>query len=88
MKLRKNDKNDTEVAEISVDITTYWTYLLTPWKRVLFEKLRGFHSVKKFLAFYGIRKFVTAVTSSRHLPLSWASSIQFITPNRTSEDPS
>ena len=27
------------------------TYSLTPWSRVLLEKLTGFHLVKKFLAF-------------------------------------
>ena len=29
------------------------TYLLTPWSRVLFEKLTGSQLVKKFSAFYG-----------------------------------
>ena len=29
------------------------TYLLTPWSRVLLEKLTGFQLVKKFPAFYG-----------------------------------
>jgi len=31
--------------------------------------------VKKFPAFYGTRKFITAFTSARHLSLSWARSI-------------
>ena len=35
------------------------TYLLTPWSRVLLEKLTGLQLVKKFLAFYGNRKFMT-----------------------------
>ena len=34
------------------------TYLLTPWSRVLLEKLTGLQLVKKFLAFYGTRKFI------------------------------
>ena len=51
------------------------TYLLTPCSRVLLEKLTGFQLVKKFPAFYGTRKFITALTSARHLSLSWASSI-------------
>jgi hypothetical protein len=38
-----------------------------------------FQLVKKFLAFYGNRGFITAFTSARHLFLSWASSIQSIT---------
>jgi hypothetical protein len=32
--------------------------------------------VKKFPAFYGTRKFITAFTTARHLSLYWASSIQ------------
>jgi hypothetical protein len=46
------------------------TYLLTPWSTVLHEKLTGFQLVKKFPAFYGTRKFITAITSARHLSLS------------------
>ena len=49
------------------------TYLLTPWCRVLLEKLTGLQPVKKFPAFYGTRRFITALTSVRHLSLSWAS---------------
>ena len=60
------------------------TYLLTSWSRVLLEKLTGFQLVKKFAAFYGTRKFITAFASARHLSLSWASSIQSITPHPTS----
>ena len=53
------------------------SYLLhTPCSRVLLENLTGFQIVKKFPAFYGTQRFVTAVTSARHLSLSWASSIQ------------
>jgi len=33
------------------------------WSRVLVEKLPGSQPVKKFLAFYGTRRFITAVTS-------------------------
>ena len=54
------------------------TYLLTPWCRVLLEKLTGLQLVKKFPAFRGTRKFITALTSVRHLSLSWASPIQSI----------
>ena len=38
------------------------TYLLTPWSRVLLEKLTGLQLVKKFPAFYGTRRFITAIT--------------------------
>ena len=48
------------------------TYLLTPWCRVLLEKLTGLQLVKKFPAFHGTRRFITAFTSVRHLSLSWA----------------
>jgi hypothetical protein len=54
-----------------------FTYLLTPWSRVL-EKLTGSQLVKKFPAFYGTRRFITAFASARHLFLSRASSIQSI----------
>ena len=43
---------------------------------VLLEKLTVFQLVKKFLAFYGTRRFITAFTSAHHLSLSCASSIQ------------
>jgi len=46
------------------------TYLLTPWSRVLLEKLTGLQLVKKFTAFYGTRRFINAVTSILHLSLS------------------
>ena len=60
------------------------TYLLTPWCRVLLEKLTGLKLVKKFPAFHGTRKFITALTSVLHLSLSWASQIQSIYPHPTS----
>jgi hypothetical protein len=46
------------------------THLLTAWSRVLFEKLTGSQLDKKFHAFYGTRRFITAFTRTRHLPLS------------------
>ena len=60
------------------------TYLLTPWCRVLLEKLTGLQLVKKFPAFHGTRRFITALTSVPHLSLSWASPIQSIYPHPTS----
>ena len=60
------------------------TYLLTPWCKVLLEKLTGLQLVKKFPAFHGTRRFITALTSVRHLSLSWASPIQSIYPHPTS----
>ena len=61
-----------------------YRYLLTPGCRVLLEKLTGLQLVKKFPAFYGTRRFITALTSVRHLYLSWASSIQSTYPHPTS----
>jgi hypothetical protein len=60
------------------------TYLLTPWSRVLLEKLTGFQLVKKFPAFYGTLRFITSFTTACRLSLSWASSIQSIPPHSTS----
>jgi hypothetical protein len=45
-------------------------YLLTPWNTVLLEKLTGSQLVKKFHAFYGTRRFMTAFTTAHHLSLS------------------
>ena len=61
-----------------------YTYLLTPWCRVLLEKLTGLQLVKKFPAFHGTRRFITTFTSVRHLFLSWAGPIQSIYPHPTS----
>ena len=66
----------------SVFCRTY--ILLTPWCRVLLEKLTGLQLVKKFPAFHGTRRFITALTSVRHPSLSWASPIQSIYPHPTS----
>jgi hypothetical protein len=45
------------------------TYLLTPWSRVLLEKLTGFELVKKLPAFYGTKILIPAFTSAGHLSL-------------------
>ena len=59
-------------------------YLLTPWCRVLLEQLTGLQLVKKFPAFHGTRRFITALTNVRHLSLSWARLIQSIYTHPTS----
>ena len=61
-----------------------YLYLLTPWCRVLLEKLTGLQLVKKFPTFHETRRFITALTSVRHLSLSWASPIQSIYTHPTS----
>ena len=73
-----------ELCAILILLTYLLTYLLTPWCRVLPEKLAGLQLVKKFPAFYGTRRFITAFTSFRHPSLSWASPIQFPYPQPTS----
>ena len=45
-------------------------YLLSPLGRVLLEKLTCSQLVKKFLIFYGTRRFITALTTAHHLSLS------------------
>jgi hypothetical protein len=62
------------------------THLLTysmeqspSWEAGQFSQL-----TKKFSAFYGPRRFFTALTSARHLSLSWANSIQSPRPPPTS----
>ena len=62
----------------------YQTYLLTPWGRVLLEKLTGLQLVKKFPTFHGTWRFITILTSVCHLSLSSASPIQSIYPHPTS----
>jgi hypothetical protein len=67
----------------------WWCYLLTYLRtyscyRVLLEKLTGLQLVKKFPAFYGTRRYSTALTSVHHLSLPCASSIQSIPPHPTS----
>ena len=57
------------------------TYLLSPWRIVLHDKLTCLQLETKFPTFSGTRQFITAFTSARHLSLSWASSIQSITSN-------
>ena len=70
---------------IESDILTYLrTYLLTPRCRVLLEKLTGLQLFKKLPAFQGTRRFITALTSVRHLSLSSASPIQSTYPHPTS----
>jgi hypothetical protein len=53
----------------------------TPRSRCILEKLTVSQIVKKFPAFYGTQRFRTAFTRARHLSLSWASSIQSMSPS-------
>jgi hypothetical protein len=57
------------LADLTALITVD-TYLLTPWSRVLLEKLTGFAATQEIPRIYGTRKFITVLTSARHLSLS------------------
>jgi hypothetical protein len=63
-----------------------WSFLLNPQltqcSRVLTQKLTGPQLLKKFPAFYGTRRFITAFTRARHLSLSCARLIQSMTPTQ------
>jgi len=72
------------MTETKIQLKIRLGYLLTPWCRVLLEKLTGLQLVKKFPAIHGTRRFINTLTSARHLPLSRASSIQSIYPHPTS----
>ena len=51
-------------------------YMNIKKKKILLEKLTGSQLLKKFPAFYGTRRFVTAFTTACHLSLTWATAIQ------------
>jgi len=55
---------------LNYSLTYSLNYVLTPWNTVLLEKLTASQLVKKFPAFYGTQRFITAFTSARHLSLS------------------
>ena len=59
-------------------LTHLLIYLLTPYSRVILKQLTGSQVVKKFLTFYGNRRFITTFISARHMSLSWAKLIQFM----------
>ena len=81
----KGKKSSVDLGADGWTILTYLlTYLLTPRCRVLPEHLTGLRLVKKFPAFHGTPRFITALTSVRRLSLSWASPIQSIYPHPTS----
>ena len=64
------DRAATGTGQINI------TYLLTPWSRVLLEKLTGSAASQEISRIFGTRRFLTVLTSTRHLSLSWANSIQ------------
>jgi hypothetical protein len=58
------------LCSVSSKYSSFPCYLLTPWSRVLPEKLKRPELLKKFPAFYGTRRFIIAYTRARHLSLS------------------
>jgi hypothetical protein len=64
----------TTYSEIICDVrslTYLLTYLLTPWSRVLLEKLTvNFAASQEIPRIYETQKFLTVPTSARHLFLS------------------
>ena len=72
------------ISHTTRDRSVAETSFLTPYSRALLEKLTVSQPLKKFSAFYGARRFIITNTSARHLSLSWASSIQSVSPHPTS----
>ena len=81
---RRRNRELLMIFSVSGTLALLSAHSFTPWCRFLPEKLTGLQLVKKFPAFHGIRRFITALTSVRHLSLSWASPIQSIYPRPTS----
>ena len=52
------------------------TYILTPYSRVLLEKLTGSAASQEIPRIFGTQRFLTVLTSACHLSLSSANSIQ------------
>jgi len=71
-------------STITYELLLLLPYLITPWSRVLLEKLTDSQLVKKFPAFYGTRRFIAALKSARHLSLFSASSIHPVPTHPTS----
>ena len=46
------------------------SHLLTPWSRVLLEKLTGSAASQEIPPIFGTSRFITVLTSARHLSLS------------------
>jgi hypothetical protein len=58
-------------SKVILLLTYLLTYLLTPWSRVLLEKLTvNFAAIQGITLIYGTRKFLTVPTSASHLSLS------------------
>ena len=52
---------------VNVCVCTYVHYLLTPWSRVLLEKLTGSTASQEIPRIFGTRRFINVLTSARQL---------------------
>jgi hypothetical protein len=69
LSLKAGGRERMTPAFVSTHLT--FTYVLTPWSRVLLEKLTvNFAASQEIPRIYGTRKFLTVPTSARHLSLS------------------
>ena len=64
------DFNIRNIWDYITSSGTYLTNLLTPWSRVLLEKLTGSAASQEIPRIFGTRRFITVLTSARHLSLS------------------
>jgi hypothetical protein len=69
-----------DLYEFPLISTNSLTHSPTPCSRVLSKKLTGPQVVNKFPILYETWRFITAFTSARHVSLSWARSIQSMSP--------
>ena len=68
--LRRSIFNRSSSFKNTVTLLCKFTYLLTPWSRTLLEKLTGFAASQEIPRIFGTRRFITILTSARHLSLS------------------
>ena len=74
--LRRRGNGSPECGCLLLGIGKTLAYLLTPWSRVLLEKLTDSAASQEIPRLFGNRRFLVVPTSARHLSLSWANSIQ------------
>ena len=55
---------------VEMGVKLILTYLITPWSRVLLEKLTGSAASQEIPRIFGTPRFITALTSARPLSLS------------------
>ena len=76
--------SDTLYPRLYTWIKLDYTYLFSPRNWVILVNLTDSQLVKKFPAFYGTWRFITAFTSACHLSISSARSVQSMPPHPTS----